>query len=60
MYESSLLEVTDVEDFLKVCNKEGYKIIDASYISDSQQILFVVEKPKPIIRKVEPEPEEEG
>ena len=62
MYESSLMGVEDVKEFLTLANEENYKIISMVFISTTEQVLVVTERQKPIkpfVKKAEPEPEEE-
>ena len=65
MYESFLLEVNDLNEALREINELGKKIISVTHISDSAQLLLVVETGgrksvlKPVRRENE-EIEEEG
>ncbi len=59
MYDSNIIEPTEVGEFLELCNKENYQIITCAYLSDSSQILFVVRRPrKPFTVKEEKEESE--
>ena len=61
MYESSLVEPQEVENFIQTVNEENYKIVSAVYLSDSSQVLFIVEKPskpQPFLKAKEGEKEE--
>ena len=60
MYESTVCGVEDVKEFLELCNQENYRIISAVFISTTEQMLFVTQRSKPILKKEEKEePEEE-
>ena len=59
-YETELVEVSEIGDFVKLCNKEGYKIISTSYITDSQQMLVIVEKASVVKRNFFDKQEKDG
>jgi hypothetical protein len=58
-YESSLMEPNEVGEFCKLCNEEGYKIISCVGLADSGQVLMIIDRPKPFLKKVEEKTEEE-
>ena len=61
MYESSLVEPDKVQDFIETVNSENYQIVSVTYLVDSQQVLFICNRPqpkKPLIKNSEDEEKE--
>lgn len=50
-YSSVLLEVPDLDEALQEINDKGSKIVSSTFLSDSQQLLLIVEEPEKTLLK---------